>query len=887
MSAWILSAVALCVCASGCDMVPPVKMVNQTTFPEPIPVRKTTVEACNACISVATCELLWQLVSQWCAAWNNDLNSTCLILVDPSFSGELQSFPFSTKLIGEIQIFRYMFALWHKSSPGVDMVIQGAQHDGEVKYIPKDNPGPLQLDFDGHFCLEFDFQVADFDFSCWNFTQLATDSPALPGLLPAYHLPPALHSTPMVDPTKLLQPPFKHCAAFGRAPTPPLLLLLGVTDHPNQTAESTETLVFLIEDPPHAAYSFIEHPWAGPYPFVWGCEPVGSWNVPSRCVLDPSRCVPEPSRCVLHAISSSERVMDALMDLHLSILVALVMPLVFGLFVLVGLGVLALLLDTAMAMLGVSILIAQLDPQRSCVHVMPCIMNMVMRLMTIAFPCKGPKGISLMPLLEFMLKVAMLTYLPVALAAGSETPKVTLQEYFLPGVTRWDGIPYHDFRRVWWVALCAALGNINQEGWSLLQTARNQDLGSTGNPGTTGQAVQSANRNQRLFGAILNYIEATSMIYRYVSATFANDGRGLFNYLYQEGHLPYTSEQRTSLENEWTDATMARVGIRFTADAVFRWASYVDDLASKLNKSERDKRVKYLAGFPASFDVMIVPERARGAVGSYTHPANYPAHHPQAGTAHPNAGQPDIMAIAHGFYSEWARMIDKGMIKTVPKGMAYQVRDTHARITGTLHGRRTPPRHHGYRSTYSDASSSDDDGERANMARERINSRTVCGICGGIGHAGKVDGVGTCLTARLGNRIPHGDLARMTYPDGYNPPRFMHKPKPSRPSSSRDTPRPRARAAEREQLSESSHDDEAAAQTQSRRPHSRAPKPHHRNSSRRPQPRRARHVDDESHIDPPPTEPPQTSDRSAESHESDHDEHHSRLAVAFESIEFP
>ena len=169
--------------------------------------------------------------------------------------------------------------------------------------------------------------------------------------------------------------------------------------------------------------------------------------------------------------------MDALMDLHLSILVALVMPLVFGLFVLVGLGVLALLLDSAMAMLGAAILIAQLDPQRSCVHVMPCIMNMVMRIMTVAFPFKGPKGISLMPLLEFILKVAMLTYLPVALAAGSETPKVTLQEYFLPGVTRWDGIPYHDFRRVWWVALCAALGNINQEGWSLLQTARNQDLG--------------------------------------------------------------------------------------------------------------------------------------------------------------------------------------------------------------------------------------------------------------------------------------------------------------------------------------------------------------------------------------------------------------------------
>ena len=38
-------------------------------------------------------------------------------------------------------------------------------------------------------------------------------------------------------------------------------------------------------------------------------------------------------------------------------------------------------------------------------------------------------------------------------------------------------------------------------------------------------------RNHRLFGAILNYIEATSYLYHYVSTNFNNDGRGLFQYL--------------------------------------------------------------------------------------------------------------------------------------------------------------------------------------------------------------------------------------------------------------------------------------------------------------------------------------------------------------------
>ena len=149
-------------------------------------------------------------------------------------------------------------------------------------------------------------------------------------------------------------------------------------------------------------------------------------------------------------------------------------------------------------------------------------------------------------------------------------------------------------------------------------------------------------------------------------------------------------------------------------------------MADKLNKSERDKRVKYLAGFPASFDVMIVAERSRGAVGSYTHPANYPAYHPNAGTPHPHAGQPDIIATAHAFYSEWARMIDKGMIKAVPKGMAYQA--DHSRSSSHERPRSQPPTHypassrdHGYRSTQSDGSS--DDGEHANMARAQVTKQ--------------------------------------------------------------------------------------------------------------------------------------------------------------------
>ena len=247
--------------------------------------------------------------------------------------------------------------------------------------------------------------------------------------------------------------------------------------------------------------------------------------------------------------------------------------------------------------------------------------------------------------------------------------------------------------------------------------------------------------------------------------------------------MPYTSEQRVALETEWTEATMAKVGIKFKANAVFKWAEYVQDLGEKLNKSERDKRVKYLAGFPESFDVMIVPERARGAVGNYTHPANYPAHHPNAGNAHPDAGQPDIIATAHAFYIEWSRMVTKGLIKAVPKGYVYST------ITDHYDSDRC-----------NDANlDSDSDLDSANVARALVNSRTVCGVCGGIGHAGDVDGVGHCLTSRLSHKVLSSVLTGMSYPGGYSPPHFLHSPHPHPKPPFRHAPRMhRPRDAKRE-----------------------------------------------------------------------------------------
>ena len=409
-------------------------------------------------------------------------------------------------------------------------------------------------------------------------------------------------------------------------------------------------------------------------------------------------------------------------------------------------GALFLIFDGTLAALGLAIYIARLAPDgHRRVRLKPIFFFDMCSTSVCACSSKL--------IIKLMICINLLSYLPLSGAVGLETPKLNLHDYFLPGVSRWDGMPFHDFRRVWWLALCAALGNISQDGWSLLQTARNQDLGSSGNPGTAGQAIQSQNRDQRLFGAILNYIEATSFIYRTLStAPFVNDGRAVFNYLYEYGHLPYTQDEITRMENEWTAATISTANIAYTPQAVFKWADYVNMLGDKLSKTNNQKRDKYLSGFPASFDIMIVNERKIANPGSFLFPTNYPSHHPKKGTAHAKAGEADIDLIARNFYTEWARMVNQGLIKRIPHGM------------------------HGHRVASDDPEDEDEsiELESANMTREAVNEKTVCGICGGLGHAGKVDGSGVCLTYKLGHRIPHEHLSRMQYPDGYNPPRFMH-----------------------------------------------------------------------------------------------------------------
>jgi hypothetical protein len=356
---------------------------------------------------------------------------------------------------------------------------------------------------------------------------------------------------------------------------------------------------------------------------------------------------------------------------------------------------------------------------------------------------------------------------------GSDSYPNMIKDWdFLPGMKRWNGQPFHDFARVWWIALVVALGTIVQDGNTLLTCAEGNVEGRNASD-PPDKVRQHVARNTRLFACILNYINPTSRVYRIALSEFANDGRGLFTWLREYGKLEYDDTTRRELLNEWEESTMAKVGIKFTPNAIWEWLEYIETLGDKLGRSLIQRRKKFLAGFPESFDVITSPERLRPDPGSYVIPAQYPAHHPKSGQPHPDAGRPDLYALYKAFYPEWHHKIKTGQIRSVPRGSVYKI--DHANADDDDDDNRDRD----------DADDSDDDVLYTSSMRKQITSRSVCSVCGGRGHYGSVDGM-DCLTKQLGIVLPRSELAQTRYPSGITYP-FTSPPNSSSASRSKST----------------------------------------------------------------------------------------------------
>jgi len=278
----------------------------------------------------------------------------------------------------------------------------------------------------------------------------------------------------------------------------------------------------------------------------------------------------------------------------------------------------------------------------------------------------------------------------------------------LLNVEIWDSIPSPYFRLSsgWFSSLRIALANVFQDHDSLLRCAKRQDIGrgavgvtrafvpavpptinpQTGAVITAGSAAVMAipsqqevdghaNRKRRLYAVILQKISRGSSLY-HLFTTYANfmaEGIAVYEYIFEVGHVEFSEDQTKALIDIWNNMTLMNMKVPIDANSLYFWRQVISKAGEPLNKGPRQARRKFYIGLPESFDAVVSNERRIEGDGTYVFPANYPPHHPRAGTAHAQANSPDLDLMARVFSLEWNLYFKRGQIKPVPKGSVYSV----------------------------------------------------------------------------------------------------------------------------------------------------------------------------------------------------------------------
>ena len=142
-------------------------------------------------------------------------------------------------------------------------------------------------------------------------------------------------------------------------------------------------------------------------------------------------------------------------------------------------------------------------------------------------------------------------------AANAMPPNIHADYDIVPGMkVVWDGIPINDFLEEFMRPLDMGLGQIVQDGFSLLSCIRGSDAAGydplTANPHFAVASQQQRNqhneRNKRAYACIMNRIDPLCEIY-YEMMSFNNDGIGAYDFIARAGDLPYMVDQR---KTHWT-----------------------------------------------------------------------------------------------------------------------------------------------------------------------------------------------------------------------------------------------------------------------------------------------------------------------------------------------
>ena len=343
-------------------------------------------------------------------------------------------------------------------------------------------------------------------------------------------------------------------------------------------------------------------------------------------------------------------------------------------------------------------------------------------------------------------------------AASAMPPNIQADYDIVPGMkVIWDGIPINDFLEEFMRPLDMGLGQIVQDGYSLLSCIRGSDAAGydplTANPhyavANRQQRSQHDERNRRAFACIMNRIDPLCEPYYEMMSLFNNDGIGAYDYIAQVGNIPYTPDQLKRFESDWTNMNIYTLErehmLTINVKALFVLCGIIRKWSRRLRKTKAQERAKFLEA------VKVIPSMTNRVENEMQKPdvnwrfrANYPAFYPAGirGTPHPFAGQPDIYRIAQGFHAFWLQKIHDGSIKKTPKGLV------HAAI---VDAQITPDNVFIVKSS-------------------NVTSKTQCFWCGGFGHPTVCildDGTAVeCASKALKINVDKSFLSRISYPDG-------------------------------------------------------------------------------------------------------------------------
>ena len=341
-------------------------------------------------------------------------------------------------------------------------------------------------------------------------------------------------------------------------------------------------------------------------------------------------------------------------------------------------------------------------------------------------------------------------------ATNAMPPNIHADYDIVPGMKiTWDGIPINDFLEEFMRPLDMGLGQIVQDGFSLLSCIRGSDAAGydplTAQPhfavASNQQRNQHGERNKRAFACIMNRIDPLCEPYHEMMTLFNNDGIGAYYYIAQEGDLPYTPDQLDQFDTDWKNMNIYTLErehmITINFKALFVLCGIIRRWSRRLRKTKDQERTKFLDA------IKVIPSMA-GRInneiqtpnGTWRFRPNYALNYPAniRGTPHPFAGQPDIYKIARGLNGFWLQGIRDGSIKKTPKGFvnAAVVYDTVDNVFI--------------------------------VRQSSVTEKTQCFFCGGFGHAAVTiqdngDAV-ECASKALKVNVSKDFLCRISYPDG-------------------------------------------------------------------------------------------------------------------------